>query len=186
MGKGVSFREREHWEDLISKRISNKIDSMIAEEDPLFIKRTEAAAEKAAITSLGLTKQMTRYHKIEGMVRSLRDEQEEIKKQMNKAVKGVINSISSRWGHNDYQTAIDLRAKNLKPGILKKSKLGRRILALEKERANLKESVGLATSTTQIKELWSEVSKMLELKPTQLEKKALEIDPIDAACCEDD
>lgn len=41
------------------------------------------------------------------------------------------------------------------------------------------DTVWLATSSSQIKELWEQVNTLLELKPTALEEKALRIAPVE-------
>ena len=43
---------------------------------------------------------------------------------------------------------------------------------------NLLDTVWLATSSSQIKELWGQVNALLEIKPTALEEKALKIAPV--------
>jgi len=42
----------------------------------------------------------------------------------------------------------------------------------------LLDTVWLATSTSQIKELWAQVNALLEVNPTALEQKALTIAPV--------
>lgn len=54
------------------------------------------------------------------------------------------------------------------------------MLTLHSEKDNLLDTVWLATSCSQIKELWEQVNVLLELKPGALEEKALKITPIEA------
>ena len=63
--------------------------------------------------------------------------------------------------------------------ILAESDLGKQVLALRREKENLVDTVWLATSSSQIKELWEQVNALLELKPTALEEKALRIPPVE-------
>ena len=63
--------------------------------------------------------------------------------------------------------------------ILAESELGRQVLSLREEKENLLDTVWLATSSSQIKELWSQVNTLLEIKPTVLEEKALKIAPVE-------
>ncbi len=53
------------------------------------------------------------------------------------------------------------------------------MVALRVEKENLLDTVWLATSPSQIKELWEQVNALLELKPTALEEKALKIAPLE-------
>ena len=53
------------------------------------------------------------------------------------------------------------------------------MLSLRDEKDNLLDTVWLATSTSQIKELWEQVNTLLEFKPTALEENALKIAPVE-------
>ena len=50
---------------------------------------------------------------------------------------------------------------------------------MREEKENLLDTVWLATCTKQIKELWEQVNVLLEIKPTALEEKALQIAPVE-------
>jgi hypothetical protein len=65
----------------------------------------------------------------------------------------------------------------LEADILAESDLGRRVVSLREEKENLLDTVWLATSSTQIKQLWEKVNELLEIRPTALEEKALKIAP---------
>ena len=71
------------------------------------------------------------------------------------------------------------RATALEADILTESELGRQVLVLRVEKDNLLDTVWLATSSSQIKELWEQVNVLLEVKPTALEEKALQIAPVE-------
>ena len=59
--------------------------------------------------------------------------------------------------------------------------VGREIPRLEAERDQLLDVVWLATSSAQIKQLWSKVGALLGDEPTRLEREALAIAPIEEA-----
>ena len=48
---------------------------------------------------------------------------------------------------------------------------------MREEKDNLLDTVWLATSSSQIKELWEQANTLLAVKPTVLEQKALAISP---------
>lgn len=75
--------------------------------------------------------------------------------------------------------AVSIRPRALEADILAESDLGKQVLTLRDEKDNLLDTVWLATSCKQIKELWEQVNALLELKPTALEEKALKIAPIE-------
>jgi hypothetical protein len=73
------------------------------------------------------------------------------------------------------EQAVETRAKALEADILAESELGQQVLSLREEKENLLDTVWLATSTSQIKELWQHVNAILSRTPTALEDKALKI-----------
>ncbi len=86
--------------------------------------------------------------------------------------------------HSDYYYAIDdairLRQQRFRREILANEPQGQKILHLEQEREELLDTVWLATSPTQVKELWSRVSQMLDQPLTGLQQEALAI-PTDSS-----
>jgi hypothetical protein len=76
-----------------------------------------------------------------------------------------------------------LRQKQFRAELLAQDPHGQRILKLEQDKEDLFDTVWLATSPSQIKELWSRVSTLLGEPPTGLQKEALDIpaDPSPAA-----
>ncbi|MBX3435797.1 MAG: hypothetical protein KF847_20965 [Pirellulales bacterium] len=61
--------------------------------------------------------------------------------------------------------------------LLAADPLGQKILALELEREELLDTVWLATSRAQVKELWGRVLELLQQPPTALQAEALKIEP---------
>ena len=56
---------------------------------------------------------------------------------------------------------------------------GRIILNLREEKENLLDTIWLATSPKEVKELWTNVSEILDDNQTQLQLDALAIEPVD-------
>ena len=63
--------------------------------------------------------------------------------------------------------------------LLAESDRGQQILRLREEKENLLDTVWLATSSTQVRELWAKVTELIGVKPTKLESDALAIVPAD-------
>ena len=61
--------------------------------------------------------------------------------------------------------------------LLAEGEIGQRIMKLREEKDNLLDTVWLATSPKQIKELWSKVADLLGDDQTQLQRDALAIVP---------
>jgi len=95
----------------------------------------------------------------------------------------IINGTSvevelEEGGHYSYyhdevlRNAMNLRTTMHESEILAESELGRRVLSLRAEKENLLDTVWLATSSTQIKQLWEQVweqvNAMLGVTPRRL------------------
>jgi hypothetical protein len=80
----------------------------------------------------------------------------------------------------DIDAAISVKRTCEIDRILAESPRGRKILALRTEKENLLDTVWLATSTKQIKELWQQVDAMLEGQQTKLQEEAHRIEAVGA------
>jgi hypothetical protein len=78
----------------------------------------------------------------------------------------------------DAATALDRRQEVHENELLVDDSVGAEIAHLEAERERLLDTVWLATSSVQIKQLWQKVSEVLGDEPTQLEREALAIAPL--------
>ena len=69
----------------------------------------------------------------------------------------------SYYGRTDQEveSAVTARARALEADILAESDLGKQVLTLRDEKDNLLDTVWLATSCAQIKELWQQVNALL-------------------------
>ena len=80
------------------------------------------------------------------------------------------------------QAAIDNavrdRQKVHETELLAADPLGRKILELQLEQEDLLDTVWLATSPVQIKQLWSRVAEILHQQPTALQQHALSLEPL--------
>ena len=63
--------------------------------------------------------------------------------------------------------------------LLADCEIGRQILGLRQERDNLLDTVWLASSPKQIKELWTKVATLLGDEQTPLQRDALAIEPVE-------
>ncbi len=79
---------------------------------------------------------------------------------------------------------VDMKLQELKrtciDELMKTDPLGQQISALESEQENLLDTVWLATSPIQIKELWGKMSEMLGQTPSKLQQDALALQPMNS------
>jgi hypothetical protein len=117
--------------------------------------------------------------------RQLEERETNVKRSMLAIVRGENADDLSR--HDVYRwdtevnAAIKRRQSLHEDELLAESETGRRILELRQERENLLDTVWLATSSTQIRTLWTQLGELLDDEQTQLQRNALTISPTDDA-----
>ena len=94
----------------------------------------------------------------------------------------VTDSFHVRYGSelglpNEVAEAITRRQAAHQEQLLADDPIGREIAKLEAEKDRLLDTIWLATSPTQIKQLWTKVGELLGDEPTTLEREALAIEP---------
>jgi hypothetical protein len=180
----LTVTEKEHWKERISLRIDKRIDAIHAEE-PNLQGAVNRQATQRALESLGLADMQAELDDIERQREALAKREKEIGKQVLAHVRGVsVDDVEDYFyggnRHSDVKVAISRREALYRGELLAESDRGREILRLEQERENLLDTVWLATSSTQVKELWAKVTELLGATPTQLETDALAIAAADS------
>ena len=180
----ITVAEKTHWRDRIAARIDRRIETLVARQDPVLLQRVSEEARKKAYESLGIQAQQQE-------LEAIQKEKEEFERRERRLLaeqKAIINGTTveqelERGGYyrydSDVESAVKARAKAFEADILAESDLGRQVLVLRAEEDNLLDTVWLATSSSQIKELWEQVNALLEVIPTALEEKALKIAPVE-------
>jgi hypothetical protein len=178
---GLTQTEKSHWQERIGKRIDHRIETLVAKEDPTLLNRVEKEARERAFKSLGIDAQQREMEAIQKQKEELEKREQRLLAEQKAILQGTRPEDELDSGpycrSNVVEDAVDSRAKALEADILAESDLGRRVLSLREEKENLLDTVWLATSSTQIKQLWEQVNSLLEITPTALEDKALKISP---------
>ena len=84
---------------------------------------------------------------------------------------------SYRYDH-EVANAVQLRRAVHEEELLAESERGRKILELRREKEDLLDTVWLACSIKQVKDLWQRVAEVLNDQPTPLQRDVLNIEPI--------
>ncbi len=151
-------------------------------EIPTLLQRVEKEARERSYRSLGIDAQQRELDAIQKQKEELEQREHRLAAEQTATVNGTAVERELEAGacyhRNDVEQAVETRAKALEADILAESELGRQVLSLREEKENLLDTVWLATSTGQIKELWQHVNAILERTPTALEDKALKIAPM--------
>lgn len=182
----LTVTEKEHWVGRISRRIDKRIETLQA-TDPSLKQRIEDEARRQALVSLGLAGWQAELDELERDKEEIEKRVATVAKSMLAHVRGVpVDEIEGSFCygyHNreDVKAAVSKRQKVHEDELLAKCDTGREILRLREEKENLLDTIWLATSSIQLKALWTKVSLVLGTKPTQLEREALAIPAVDAS-----
>ena len=179
---GLTVSEKNHWKDRLSKRIDKRLDA-IAAEDPNLLDRVKRQARERAMASLNLADLQVEIDEIEHQEESLDKRKSLLSRTMLARVRSVpLETIDQHFSlsyhNNEVENAIKSRQTIHEDTLLAESAIGKRILDLRSERENLLDTVWLAASSKQIKELWAKVAELLGDEQTQLQRDALAIEPV--------
>ena len=175
----LTVKEKEHWKERISRKINQAIDALCAEHDPSFRERIRTTSRQRAIESLGIAESQSRLTEIKSTKEALDSEEKTLIRTMaTLVVKTEHQSDSPYWQQNAVDSAIRDRQQVHEKELLAADPLGRKILELQLEQEDLLDTVWLATSPVQIKQLWSRVAEILHQRPTALQQHALSLEPV--------
>ncbi|HUW31175.1 MAG TPA: hypothetical protein VM223_06150 [Planctomycetota bacterium] len=181
----ITVAEKEHWKERIAKRIDLRVETLVAKQDPLLLQRVAERARARAYESLAIAAQQRELDEIDKKKEEIERRERRLRAEQCAVIKGTtVEEELEKGGNYSYyhddvlNKALDGRAKALEADLLAETDLGRQILMLRAEKDNLLDTVWLATSSTQIKQLWEQVNSLLDVKPTVLEDKALKIPPV--------
>jgi len=178
---GLTVTEKEHWKSRIARRIDKRIEAITA-GDPNFFERIDRDARQRALESLGLAEYQAELDEIEKQKENLEKREKRLHKAMLAKVRGVEPDDLEDYycyGHDSEVTnAVKRRKAVHEDELLAENELGQQVLRLRREKENLLDTVWLACSAKQIKELWGKVAELLGDKQTQLQRDALAIEPI--------
>jgi hypothetical protein len=183
---GLTVTEKSHWRDRIAARIAKGVERVKARHPALF-DRIAREAHAQALATLGLADSHAELEaiKAEGAVLDRRKKQAQrsmVATLRSLPIDEVADSFHVRYGSelglpNEVAEAITRRQSAHQEQMLADDPIGREIAKLEAEKDNLLDTIWLATSPSQIKQLWTRVGELLGDEPTTLEREALAIEP---------
>jgi hypothetical protein len=184
---GLTVTEKEHWRQRVSARISKRIESIKGRHPALF-ERVKREARARALQSLGLAEAYATLEQVQADAAALERRRTRAQRTMLAVVRGVpideiSDSINIRYGRelplpHEAAEALDRRQEAHEEELLADDPVGAEIAHLKAERERLLDTVWLACSSAQIKQLWSKVSELLGDEGTPLEREVLAIAPI--------
>lgn len=170
----LTVTEKEHWKERIERRVSKAIESLEAKDTSL-MPTIALAADRAAHDSLGTAETHGRIEAIKQQLEELKAEQERHELEMYRHALGVTACRDqSHWRLRDDFWALHRKVRSThEERLLASSPLGQEILKLRAERDELLDTVWLATSSSQIRDLWTRVSSVLGEEATPLQQQIL-------------
>jgi hypothetical protein len=176
----LTVAEKTHWRDRIQARIDRRIEAITA-GDPGLMDRVRHEARGRALESLGLAALQLELDEIAARRAELDRRDAQIRKEMLASVRGVavddLDCYSRVHDHPEIRAAITKRQAVHEEELLAGHELGRQVLRLRAEKENLLDVIWLATSPSQVRQLWTKVAELLDDEPTQLEREAMSIKP---------
>jgi hypothetical protein len=176
----LTVSEKQHWRDRISRRIDKKIDAIKA-RDPGVFDRITGEARLRAIQSLGFAEHLSEMEQIEQQRKVLDARDEHLSREALARLRDVqpetIDSYAVSRSETEINNAIKARQTIHEEELLREHDLGRQIAQLRLERENFLDTVFLATSSIQVRDLWQKVSDLLGDELSQLQREAMKIAP---------
>jgi hypothetical protein len=183
---GLTVTEKEFWKQRISARIDRRIEAIRAQH-PAPFDRVKRAAHAQALESLGLAAPYAELEAIQAERAALARREKRAQRMMLAALQGlpleeVADSFSLQYGTElplprEVHEALGKRHAAHQEQLLAEDPVGREIARFEAEKDHLLDTVWLAASPAQIKQLWTQVGELLGDEQTPLERQALAIEP---------
>lgn len=167
----LSVTEKQHWKERIDQKIKRRIESLKALNATYFAE-TETAAKLAAAMELG----------VHSDIESIRAMEQKIEKLQNDTKKHLLQVIEKISGKqlNPYYAQMDRVDTELKPHIersmnnlLATDPRGQEVIKLDAEREQLLDTIWLATSSHQVRDMWAQVLKLLGEDSSDFQKEVI-------------
>jgi hypothetical protein len=171
---GMTVAEKEALQAILKQKIEDRIEGLEVEAAADFKEMDENSRQKALV-HLEIDEEfrsaMTIYERIQ-----------EDKKRLDKlwamlAERLDLNRRAYRL-HEEVNGEVERKAKVFKRTMMAEHPVGQKILALEKEKKDMLSTIWLATSTKQVKELFTKLDGILGNQMTEFEKEVLAIEPV--------
>ena len=183
---GLTVTEKQHWRDRIAARIEVAAEK-IRSAHPALLDRVRREAHAEALASLGLAGPYAELEAVRAAEVDLARRRNQAQRAMIAALRGVPidevpDSINARFGPglplpHEAAEAIARRQAAHQGRLLADDPIGMELARLEAEKDGLLDTVWLACSPAQIKQLWAKVGELLGDEPTALGREALTIAP---------
>lgn len=169
----ITVAEKEHWKARIESKIDKKIE-LIQRGDPELFQTIKTQAQESALDRLELAADHKRLTEVQAEIESLELERRKIF--VNFKEKVCNQQLYGYYSEREFREDLRPHIADAEESLLQQHDRGREILKLRVEKENLLDTVWLATSPRQVKELWENVSALLGDDATDIQKEILATD----------
>lgn len=171
----LTIKEKEHWKDRISARIQKAIEQTYLSGPTGFMEKVKQQSRQRAIKSLGIKDEHERSEVLEQEADRIKAECRQLEARMLERISAPGEYERSYYSSSSQKIndAIGNRAALMESEILAETETGREILRLRNEQDQLLDTVWLATSPVQIRNLWVSFNELVGDQPTELQKQTL-------------
>jgi hypothetical protein len=170
----ISYSERTEWKSRIEKRFQAAIDNLKASTS-LDWEQVNDKAKQKAHECLGISKLIQRVEKLQDTVVQLEAEKEAIENAMYEQVLGEKISQARYRGYYSrrFLEVAQARINQIRQELLLEHPEGQQLVAFEREKEAVLDTILLASSSRELRLLWSRVTDALGESPTALQAQIL-------------
>jgi len=171
---GITVTEKQELRDIINTRVEKRI-TQIEHENVAGLEAMAEMAREQAIKDLELVEYVQRNDDLTATQERLKKAQEKLQKDTAEKLE-----LKDNWRREEQiEDRIEKATGVVKGKMMADNDVGKEILRLQAEQEHMLETVWVATSSAQVKELFMKVNSVLNESPTGLGEMAQGIAPTD-------
>jgi hypothetical protein len=167
----ISYSEKQAITERIQVRLDAAIKALEAQHIGEVTELTDTIRNQA-LEQLGLTAAVAELKENRKQQAELKERKDELETILSDGVKLPSHMQGYGWGDN-FERYLKPYWQNNYDAALLKTEWGARIAKLQRERDNLVDTVLVATSPKQLKDLWARFNILLGIEPTDMERQVL-------------
>lgn len=170
----LTVTEKDHWKSRIEARTDRAIEHLKASDLKLVV-QLNTDVEYEAHKAMGTDALFKEHCDIKHQIKALESQLKSVERSIHRhaAGSGCSKPDSDHDLSYKFNQMLERHKKLASGAILSRSPTGRAILRLQEEKEAILDTVWLATSSKQIRDLWSKVADVLQDDCTDLQKQIL-------------
>lgn len=176
---GLSVTEKQNIKEIIEERIDREIERIQTENKPAADSIKEEARTQT-LTALNITDHMSELMSIKEQLAELGEQKKQLENRILEMLGVDMRKANYGYGASSEQaieSKIASASRSYEKKLLTAHPILGKIVTLRQEKDNLLQSVWIATSNVQVKQLFDMVNQLLASVPTELEAMAQNIPP---------